>query len=196
MIIRRAFYHWQFIAAGALPLWLLVGSSIFGSGAWAVLGIFFAAVLIGLGLLLVALVFYARKEVRETRAVSYADVGVLALWHTLIVAIPFSADAAGWLSVLVIVGGLAVFWFAVWELFDAARRRVRAMVDLVEQTARGETPSGPSAPAGPQHPLHGQTRPNQTGPNQARPSQTRPTSTFGRANDPEVIVIEEKRDPA
>ncbi|TFD11806.1 hypothetical protein E3T35_08435 [Cryobacterium sp. TMT1-2-2] len=176
MIIRRAFYHWQFIAAGALPLWLLVGSAIFGSGAWAVLGIFFGAVLIGLGLLLVALVIYARKEVRETRAVSYADVGVLALWHLLIIAIPFSTDAAGWLSVLVIIGGLAVFWFAVWELFAAARRRMRAMVDLVEQQARGQSAQGRSAPAGPQHPLPGRGAP------------------FGRPGTPETIIIEEKRD--
>ncbi|TFB68133.1 MFS transporter [Cryobacterium glaciale] len=183
MIIRRAFYHWQFIAAGALPLWLLVGSSIFGSGAWAVLGIFFGAVLIGLGMLLVALVIFARKEVRETRAVSYADVGVLALWHALIIAIPFSTDAAGWLSVLVILGGLAVFWFAVWELFDSAKRRMRAMVDLVEQTARGQTMPGP---AGPGHPL----------PDTSRPNQTRPAATFGRTGTPEVIVIEEKRDRA
>ncbi|MDJ0349199.1 MFS transporter [Cryobacterium sp. PH29-G1] len=183
MIIRRAFYHWQFIAAGALPLWLLVGSSIFGSGAWAVLGIFFGAVLIGLGLLLVALVIFARKEVREMRAVSFADVGVLTLWHALIIAIPFSTDAAGWLSVLVIIGGLAVFWFAVWELFDAARRRVREMVDLVEQTARG-----PAAPTAPQHPL-----PHQNRPDRARPNQRRSAPPFGR-DAPEVIVIEEKRD--
>ncbi|WP_104126903.1 hypothetical protein [Cryobacterium sp. Y57] len=179
MIIRRAFYHWQFIAAGALPLWLLVGSAIFGSGAWAVLGIFFGAVLIGLGLLLVALVIYARKDVRETRALSYADVGVLTLWHALIIAIPFSADAAGWLSVLVIIGGIAVFWFVVWELFDAARRRVLAMVDLVEQQAQGQ-----SAPASAPHPL----------PNRSRPHETKPAPTFGRSAKPEVIVIEEKRD--
>ena len=179
MIIRRAFYHWQFIAAGALPLWLLVGSSIFGSGAWAVLGIFFGAVLIGLGMLLVALVIFARKEVREIRAVSYADVGVLALWHALIIAIPFSTDGAGWLSVLVILGGLAVFWFAVWELFDSAKRRMRAMVDLVEQTARG------SASAGASRPLP-----------YASPNTSKPTPTFGRPATPEVIIIEEKRDRA
>ncbi|MBG6212315.1 MAG: MFS transporter [Cryobacterium sp.] len=184
MIIRRAFYHWQFIAAGVLPLWLLVGSSIFGSGGWAVLGIFFGAVLIGLGLLLVALVIYARKEVRATRSVSYTDVGVLAFWHALIIAIPFSTDAAGWLSVLVIIGGLFVFWFAIWELFDAARRRMREMVDLVEQTARGQ-----SAPAGPQHPL-----PHQTPHQQTRPQQTRPAPNSGRNGTPEIIVIEEKRD--
>ncbi|WP_104084350.1 MFS transporter [Cryobacterium sp. Y11] len=178
MIIRRAFYHWQFIAAGALPLWLLVGSAIFGSGAWAVLGIFFAAVLIGFGLLLVALLFYARKEVREARALSYADVGVLALWHALIIAVPLSTDAAGWLSVLVIIGGIAVFWFAVWELFGSAKRRMRAMVDLVEQTARGQ-----SAPAGPQHPLP-----------YASPNISKPAPTFARGNTPDVIVIEEKRD--
>lgn len=181
MIIRRAFYHWQFIAAGALPLWLLVGASIFGSGAWAVLGIFFGAVLIGLGLLLVALVIYARKEVRATRAVSSADVGVLALWHALIILIPFSTDAGGWLSVLVIIGGLFVFWFALWELFDAARRRMRTMVDLVEQTARGQ-----SAPAGAQRPL----------PPQKQAKQTPSVPNSGRMATPEVIVVEEKRDRA
>ena len=176
MIIRRAFYHWQFIAAGALPLWLLVGSAIFGSGAWAVLGIFFAAVLIGLSLLVVALVMYARKEVRETRTISRADVGVLALWHALIIAIPVSEDAAGWLSVLVIIGGLAVFWFAVWELFDSARRRMRQMVDLMEQTARGQ-----SSPGASRQPL---------------PDRSKPAPSFGRAPAPEVIIIEEKRDRA
>ncbi|WP_104197696.1 MFS transporter [Cryobacterium sp. M15] len=183
MIIRRAFYHWQFIAAGALPLWLLVGSAIFGSGAWAVLGIFFGAVLIGLGLLLVALVIYARKDVRETRALSYADVGVLTLWHALIIAIPFSTDAAGWLSVLVIIGGLGVFWFVVWELFDAARRRVLAMVDLVEQQANGQSAPSSSSSTAP-HPL----------PNRPRPHETKTAPIFGRSAKPEVIVIEEKRD--
>ena len=178
MIIRRAFYRWQFIAAGALPLWLLVGSAIFGSGAWAVLGIFFGAVLIGLGMLLVALVVYARKEVRTQRAVSLADAGVLALWHALIIAIPFSTDASGWLSVLVIVFGLVVFWFAVWELVDSARRRMRAMVDLVEQTARGQ-----SSANGPRHPLRGQ----------APSPEARPKSSFGRTTPAETIIIEEKR---
>ncbi len=191
MIIRRAFYHWQFIAVLALPLWLLVGSAIFGSGAWAVLGIFFGAVLIGLGMFLVALVMYARKEVRATRAVSFADVGVLALWHALIIAIPFSTDASGWLSVLVIVGGLGVFWFALWELYDAARRRMRAIVDLVEQTARGQSSSG-----GPRYPLPRQTLPGQTPGGQSPPVRPRSAPSFGRTGAAETIIIEEKRDRA
>ncbi|MFO7689649.1 MAG: hypothetical protein R6W83_03710 [Cryobacterium sp.] len=136
MIIRRAFYHWQFIAAAVLPLWLLVGSAIFGSGGWAVIGVFFGAVILGLSLLVVALVIFARKEVRETRSVSWADVGVLGLWHLLIVSIGFSDNASGWMAVLVVLVGVGVFWFALWELVAAARARMRAMIDLIDQTAR------------------------------------------------------------
>lgn len=151
-----------------LPLWLLIGSSIFGTGGWAVLGIFFGAVLLGLGLLAVSGLIFARREVREQRALSWPDVGVLGLWHLMIIALGFSEDGSGWLSVLVVVVGIGAFWYAVWALFDAARKRVRAMVDLIEQTAAGSGPVMPTMPTMPSAP------------------------PFGRAVDPEVIIIREK----
>ena len=179
MIIRRAFYHWQFIAAAVLPLWLLVGSAIFGSGGWAVIGVFFGAVILGLSLLVVALVIFARKEVRETRTVSWADVGVLGLWHLMIISIGFSNNASGWVSLLVVLVGVGAFWFALWELVTAARARMRAMIDLIDQTAR--TPGA------------GAARPSMS-PNPAAPaaSQSRIPHPFSPRADPEIIVIKEK----
>lgn len=137
MIVRRIFYYWQFIAVGVLPLWLIVGSSLYGAGGWEVLGVTLSAIALGVALLVVALLFYARAEVREAKAVSWPDVGVLSLWHALIVALGFYAEATPWLSVTAVAVGIGAFWFALWELFDAARRRVRAVIDYIDETAAG-----------------------------------------------------------
>ena len=136
MFLRRLFFHWQFIAVVVLPLWLVVGWPIFGAGGWKVLGVFFGAVVLGLALLIVSLLFYARKGVRETKTVSWPDVGVLTLWHALIIGVGFYAAASPWISVLVIVIGVLAFWFALWELLAAARRRVRSVIDVIEKTAK------------------------------------------------------------
>ena len=136
MFLRRLFFYWQFSAVVVLPLWLVVGWPIFGAGGWKVLGVFFGAVVLGLALLIVSLLFYARKDVRETKTVSWRDVGVLTLWHALIISVGFYAASSPWISVLVIVVGVLAFWFALWELLAAARRRVRSVIDLIEETAK------------------------------------------------------------
>jgi hypothetical protein len=148
VLIRKAFFYWQFAAAVVLPLWLVVGWPIFGAGGWKVLGVFFGAVVLGIALLVVSLLFYARKEVRSTRAVSWADAAVLAAWHALVIAVGFYATASPWLSILVILVGIGAFWFAVWELYDAAKRRVRAVIDEIEVAAKPQylrTPDGGGA---------------------------------------------------
>ena len=137
MFVRRFFYYWQFIAVLVLPAWLLVGASVYGSGGWDVVGSFFSGLVVGVGLLAVSLIFFARTEVRSTRMVSWADVGILTLWHALIVGMGFTYGVAPGLAALVIVVGIGAFWFAIWELIAAARRSMRAMMLLVEETARG-----------------------------------------------------------
>lgn len=141
MLIRRAFFYWQFIAAAVLPLWLVVGWPIFGAGGWKILGVFVGAVLLGLALLAVALLNYARKEVRRKRIVSWPDVAMLAVWHALVVFVGFYADVAPWVSILVIVVGVAAFWLSAWELYAAARRRVRTVMSQIDDLARPITPA-------------------------------------------------------
>jgi len=138
-LIRRAFYYWQFIAAAVLPLWLVVGWPIFGAGGWKILGVFVGAVILGLALLLVAVLNFARKDVRRGRIVSWADVAMLTLWHALIVIVGFYADVAPWVSILVIVVGAAACWLSAWELYAAARRRVRTVMSQIDELARPAT---------------------------------------------------------
>ncbi|TFC58132.1 MULTISPECIES: MFS transporter [unclassified Cryobacterium] len=181
MILRRVFYYWQFVAVGALPLWLMVAASIFGSSAWEVLGATFGAIAIGFGLLVVSLLFLARKEVRAVKAVSWADVGVLALWHVLIVLMGVFSVTAPWLSVLVVLVGLGAFWFALWELFDAARTRVREAMVYIDETARfGTVPAGPNQFP----PMNDRSGVGADGARQD-PAPTTPA-------DPSVIIIREK----
>jgi len=180
VILRRVFYYWQFVAVGALPLWLMVAASIFGSTAWQVLGATFGAVAIGFGLLVVSLLILARKEVRAAKAVSWADVGVLTLWHVLIVLMGVYSVTAPWLSVLVVLVGLGAFWFVLWELFDAARTRVREALVYIDETARfGTVPTGQS----PFPPMTDRSAapPDGAGRNTAHPPA-----------DPSVIIIQEK----
>ena len=166
MFVRRLFYYWQFIAAIVLPAWLMVSASLFGASGWMVLGSFFGGVLFGIGLLAVALLIYARKEVRTRRAVSWADVGVLALWHSLIVAVGFTASSG--LSVLAVIVGIAAFWFVIWEFYSEARARMREMLAVIDETARFGSMQG--------------------GPAQGIPK----TPRFDSTADPAVIVIHEK----
>lgn len=175
MIIRRAFYYWQFIAAFVLPLWLVIGWPIFGAGGWQVLGIVLGAVILGIALLIIALLFFARKEVRSERAVSWPDVGVLSLWHATIIAVGFYASAASWLSVAVVVIGICAFWFALWELFTAARRRMQAMMDQFEQAAQ---PGAVFPPSG--------FTPGSAEPGFGHSGSHAPTP------DPKVIIVREK----
>ncbi|POH65717.1 MULTISPECIES: MFS transporter [Cryobacterium] len=181
MILRRVFYYWQFVAVGALPLWLMVAASIFGSSAWEVLGATFGAIAIGFGLLVVSLLFLARKEVRAAKAVSWADVGVLALWHVLIVLMGVFSVTAPWLSVLVVLVGLGAFWFALWELFDAARTRVREAMVYIDETARfGTVPAGPNQ------------FPPMTDRSGVRADRARQDPAPRTPADPSVIIIREK----
>jgi hypothetical protein len=178
VLLRRVFYYWQFAAVGVLPLWLMTAASILGTSAWQVLGATFGALAIGLGLLVVSLVILARREVRLDKAVSWADVGVLTLWHTLIVLLGIYSDTAPWLSVLVVLVGIGAFWFAAWELYAAARKRVREALVYIEETAKnGSAPAG----AGP--------FPTMTNPAPSRPDRPAPSPV-----DPGVIIINEKPD--
>ncbi len=168
MLLRRVFFYWQFAAAVVLPAWLVIGWPIFGAGGWRVLGVFFAAVLLGLWLLGVSLLIYARKEVRAHRAVSWPDVGVLAAWHALIIAVGFYAEVAPLLSIILILVGAGASWLAGWELYTAARRRVRAVMDEIELAAQAADPLRPQVPG-------------------------RPTGGASAYRDPSVIVITEKQ---
>ncbi len=88
MVLRRLFFRWLFPAAFVLPLWLFVGWIVFSGGSgWALLWLFVAVPAVFVSQLLLTLLIRARASVRESRAVSWRDLGGLGLWHVVIIAL-------------------------------------------------------------------------------------------------------------
>lgn len=123
MWLRRAFYLWLIPGAFVLPLWLLIGWSVFNAGALGFLWVLFIAIpSVFVGQLVFTLLVRARGTVRASRAVSWPDVAGFTVWNGLTIALGFF-DRVAWVPLLVtaIVAGLALFWFLLWELVREAR---------------------------------------------------------------------------
>ncbi|MEA9985686.1 MULTISPECIES: MFS transporter [Subtercola] len=136
MFVRRAFYYWQVAAVVVLPLWILIGWSVFGGSGWQFLLVMLSCGALALALAGVGVLIYARKGVRQARAVSWADVAVLALWHAAIVAVGFLTPAGTLLATAVVIVGLAAFWLVLSELFRETRRRVQGAFDSFQAAAQ------------------------------------------------------------
>jgi len=143
MLIRRLFYRWQFIAIIALPVWLLVGWAIFGSGGWGTLGLVIVVPIAFLTLGVVALLVNARPTVRRERAVSWTDVAVLGLWHAAIIGTGFYTGST-WFGLLAVVGAIAAFWVVLWQLVRDGARRMNATMAEFERVA-GQQQGGSTA---------------------------------------------------
>lgn len=146
MLIRRGFYRWQFAAAIVLPVWLLLGYAIFGSSGWGVIGLMFATPIAFITLGVVALLVAARPDVRRDKAVDWADVAVLGVWHLLIVAAGFYGEAGITFAVLAMIGAIGAFWYAVWRLLSDGARRVRATMEEYERLASAGGAPGAGIP--------------------------------------------------
>ncbi|MBT2499731.1 hypothetical protein J7E25_11545 [Agromyces sp. ISL-38] len=135
MLIRRAFYRWQFIAVVALPVWLAVGWAVFGGGGWGTLGLVVVVPVGFIALGVVALLTSLRPTVREQRAASWMDLGIIGAWHAAIVATGFYGATATLFAVLAILLAIAAFWLAVWQLVHDGARRVQASMAEFERLA-------------------------------------------------------------
>jgi len=140
MIIRRAFRYWMLIAAVALPIWPLIGWSIFSQGGWAFLGLVVAMPILFVAMAAVDLLIYMRPAVRRTGALSWIDVGILALWHALIIAFGFFGATASLFAVLGVCAGVAAFWLSIWQLIRDAARRTRETLAEFERIASRPSP--------------------------------------------------------
>ena len=144
MIIRRAFRTWMVIAAVVLPIWPLVGWGIFGGGGWAFLGLLISMPILFLAMMVVAGLIWARPTVRRERAVSWADVGILTLWHVSVIGFGLFGPASNAFAVLGVIVGLAAFWLVLWEFFSDARDRARETIAEFEQMAARPSSVSPS----------------------------------------------------
>ena len=122
MLIRRGFYRWQFAAAIVLPVWLLIGYAMFGSSGWGVLGLMFATPIAFITLGVVALLIAARPDVRRDKAVDWADVAVIGVWHLLIVGAGFYGETGITFAILAMIGCGARLYYA----YDESMRKHEA----------------------------------------------------------------------
>ncbi|MFB9309480.1 hypothetical protein ACFFRL_09760 [Agromyces hippuratus] len=178
MLLRRALYRWQMIAIIVLPVWLAVGWAIFGGGGWGTLGLVIVVPIAFIVLGIVALITNVRPTVRQERALSWIDVGVLTAWHLSIIGTGFYGPTATGFGVLAILLGIAAFWVAVWQLVTDGANRMKASMAEFERLA-GEQP-GASATGGPVGSA------GATGPGARRPP-------FDDGSD-DVIIIHEVRE--
>lgn len=145
MWLRQAFYRWLFPAAVVLPLWLLIGWGVFNAGGWAFLWVLFIAIpSVFLGQIVLTMLVRARPSVRETRAVSWWDVGGFGLWHVLTIAVGCYPQT--WFALL-LVGAIAtavgLSWLMLWQLWNEAKGAGGG----IRFVTRQQTEPGPDAPA-------------------------------------------------
>jgi hypothetical protein len=147
VFIRRAFFYWQFPAAVILPAWILVGWGVFAATGWQILGLIVGVMMLTVGMLAVAGITSARKEVRAAKAVSWLDVLLLTVLHGLVISVGFFTEFTALLGTLAVVALIALFWVGIVELVVETRKRVKATLAGFEaQAARAQMPRTPSAP--------------------------------------------------
>ena len=149
-MIRKAFYWWLFPSAVVLPIWLLIGRAAFHEGSgWSFLGLVVLCPILFIALLAVGGILMGRRSVRQTRAVSWYDVGLLAGWNASIIAFGFfPPDVTGWLAVLGILFFLASFWVGLWELVTEMRMRVQETYEAYERAAQPQQVRRPESTFG------------------------------------------------
>ena len=135
MWLRRGFFGWLIPAAFVLPLWLFVGWIVSGAGGWAFLWMLLAIPGVFLWQLLLTLLVRARGTVRAHRAVSWWDVLGFSVWHLLVVALGFYAQA-WWAPVMIVavLVGIGMFWLELWQLWSEAKPS-RVVMHTVEGVA-------------------------------------------------------------
>ncbi|MFF2369592.1 hypothetical protein [Agromyces sp. NPDC058110] len=154
MLFRRIFLRWIQAATIVLPVWLVVGWAVFGGGGWGTLGLIITVPVTFLSLAVIALLTSMRPTVRETRAVSWVDVGILGGWHAAIIGFGFSGPPMASFAVLSIALALVAFWYAIVQLVRDGAKRMQEQMAEYERVARaGAAPGAAGGPSVQQQPF-------------------------------------------
>lgn len=157
MWLRRLFFYLQFAALVLLPAWIVVARALAPVSLGATDIVVFASwPLLAIALLGVLGITWARKQVRSTRTVSFTDVAVLAAWYATAVVFgaliaSASVTAVGLVAGLLTLVSMGAFWSAIWQLGQAAKRRVETVMAGFDRRAVsvGEYASSPAGTPAP-----------------------------------------------
>lgn len=133
MQVRRAFYYAQFGALAVLPLWILIGRGIvFSDSGWDFVGLLIVAPILALFMAIVMGLTYARKSVRQAKAMSWADVALHTGWYASLVLVGFVSHPA--VAVLAVIVSVGAFWFQLWQLIVEIGKRVNRALEQFGST--------------------------------------------------------------
>lgn len=144
MGIRRALYRWSIPAAFLLPVWLIAGWIIAGTGAGALAWVLVVGIpAVFIGQMLVVLLMRLRPSVRASRAASWWDVGGMVIWHLLVIAVGLF-DLRWWAAIFVVAlfTGLGLIWLEVWQLGREWSMRWSETVAAAGRVRPGHGPLG------------------------------------------------------
>jgi hypothetical protein len=143
MALRRAFFAWQFAAAAALPLWLLLGYAIWGSSVSGFFSIVLIAPVVFVVELALAALFSARAGIRRERALDLPAVAVLAAFQIGVIGVGLFGPLTAWFGLLATVAAIGGFWLGATLLVRDVRARMQETM-----TAFGRPPqqSAPRTP--------------------------------------------------
>jgi len=135
MQLRRFFYFVQFIAIGALPLWLLIGRGIvFSDSGWDFVGLLIVSPILALFMAIIMGLTYARKSVRVSRAMSWTDIAVHVPWYVTLILVGFVTHPG--VAVLAVLASVAAFWIQLWQLISEVGKRVNRALEQFGGTSR------------------------------------------------------------
>lgn len=128
MQLRRFFYHAQFGAIILLPLWLLIGRGIvFSDSGWDFVGLLIVSPILALVMAIVMGLTYARKSVRQAKAMSWPDVALHVGWYVSLSLAGFVAHPG--VAVLAVIASVAAFWIQLWQLISEVGKRVNRALE-------------------------------------------------------------------
>lgn len=146
MWLRRAFYYLQPAAILLVPGWIVAARALatVDLGAQDII-VFLAWPLLAFAMIVVLGLTWARRSVRVSRALSWTDVAALTAWYATGVAYGAfiaagSRTGSGLLGGLLLLVSIGVVGLAVWQLLQAARRRVQTVLAGLDRSA---IPAGP-----------------------------------------------------
>jgi hypothetical protein len=131
MMLRRAAWYWQFAAALVLPLWVLTGYALWGAGTAGFLGVAILAPLTVVATLGLAALLTARRSVRATRLLGWADAALLAAFSLAVIGAGFFGPATTWFGLLAVAALLGGYWLAATELVRELRTRMRSTLSAL-----------------------------------------------------------------
>src|SRR5690606_36023518 len=113
---------------------------VFSDSGWDFVGLLFVSPILALFMAVVMGLTYARKSVRESRAMSWTDVALHSVWYASLIAAGFAAHPG--VAVLAVVVSVVAFWSQLWQLVSEVGQRVNRALVRLNESATGTLDDG------------------------------------------------------